>query len=57
MRSRKSERIIKKEQDTSRVERLRLKYNLLGILVLVLMGILAFDLGGIGTRIARFLVG
>ncbi len=53
MRSRRSERNLKKDQEASHTEKLRLKYNLLGILVLALMGILAFDLAGVSTWISR----
>ncbi len=57
MRGGRNDRNIDKEQEALHIEKIRLKYNLLGILVLVLMGILAFDLGGVGTWLAYFLGG
>ncbi len=46
-----------KDEEALNVEKIRLKYNLLGIIVLVLMGILSFNLGGVGTWISHFLGG
>ncbi len=54
---RKKESKINKDEDAMRIDKMRLKYNLLGIVVLILMGILAFDVGGVSTWINHFFGG
>lgn len=38
-----------------KIEKMRRRYNWLGIMVLLLMAVLALDLGGVGSWIADFL--
>ncbi len=57
MHHRKKESNINKEEEAMRIDKMRLKYNLLGIMVLILMGVLAFDLGGVSTWINHYFGG
>jgi len=45
------------EREDKRREQLRLKLNLLGILALLIMLAVSFDIAGIGGKVVRWLTG